>query len=117
MRAQFATIEAVACIMVVAIAVSAISMAVASGNKRAFSAMQAMRLGFAEHDFIGQAYGNASLHNCLNAFEHNASGCIVAYITEYSAIYGLPNFSVSTRPVSGGACFAYVSNAIVCFGD
>ena len=117
MKAQFATIEAIASLAVAAVAISGISAAIASSNNNAYSSMAAMRLGFAEHDFMAQAFADAPLRSCVDAFVQSGAGCISEYMSRYSLIYGLQNFTTSRYPRPGDNCFPAPYNGILCFSD
>ncbi|MCL5428140.1 MAG: hypothetical protein M1321_03080 [Candidatus Marsarchaeota archaeon] len=116
MRLQFATMEAIASAMVVAVTITAVSASVAQNNSSAYSSLREMRLGFAEHDFMAQAYGNASLRSCIAEYLNGANSCIFGYEAAYADIYGIQNFTVSRHLMQGGECFAVPFNGILCIG-
>ena len=120
MRIQFASIEASLCAYVVILSVGILSSTLSVYSSQQYHSIEALRLGFAEHDFMAEADGNASLQTCITEYLTNSSPCISTYELAYTTAYNLPSFSVSIPAdyVINDSCFPAPDNrSVICLGD
>ena len=111
MRIQFASLEAIASLMVVLIALSFSIYCIKSYEASSSEAREVMASGLASYDFMSQLARNSSESECIFLYGPEYPSCGIK-TQEYQDIYGLSLFKVvSFGNTSSGPyqtrCFTY----------
>lgn len=103
MRAQFATIEAIASLLVVLSAISFVSGEISLNNANVYASHSGVAQSMAAYDFFRQIADNESANGCIALARMTGdSACLDALVESYKEAFGIGQLEVALPGLQAG---------------